>query len=121
MVTHNHTHTDAAAPATTPLAPRPIVLCGPSGSGKSTLLKLLFQEYPDAFGFSISHTTRKPRAGEENGREYHFLPRAQMLEEIQAHKFIEHAEFSGNIYGVFCLLCVCVCALRAVCAFPAAG
>ncbi len=47
--------------------PRPLVLCGPSGSGKSTLLKRLTAEFPDAFGFSVSHTTRKPRPGEQEG------------------------------------------------------
>ncbi len=47
--------------------PRPLVLCGPSGSGKSTLLKRLTEEFPKAFGFSVSHTTRKPRPGEQEG------------------------------------------------------
>ena len=47
--------------------PRPLVLCGPSGSGKSTLMKRLTGEFPAAFGFSVSHTTRKPRPGEQEG------------------------------------------------------
>ena len=51
----------------------PVVMCGPSGVGKSTLIKRLQADFPGAFGFSISHTTRSPRAGEENGREYHFV------------------------------------------------
>ncbi|KAI9209589.1 P-loop containing nucleoside triphosphate hydrolase protein [Polychytrium aggregatum] len=79
--------------------PRPIVMCGPSGTGKSTLLKRLFAEYPDKFGFSVSHTTRKPRPGEVNGKDYHFVEREVMLQEISVGKFIESAEFSGNIYG----------------------
>lgn len=41
-----------------PKNPRPLVICGPSGSGKSTLLKRLFDDFPDTFGFSVSHTTR---------------------------------------------------------------
>lgn len=47
--------------------PRPVVISGPSGSGKSTLVKRLMEEYKGAFGFSVSHTTRSPRAGEQNG------------------------------------------------------
>ncbi|KAI9298639.1 guanylate kinase [Neoconidiobolus thromboides FSU 785] len=78
---------------------RPIVLSGPSGSGKSTLLNLLFKEYPDKFGFSVSHTTRKPRAGEEDGKHYYFVEKSVMENEIQQGKFIEHATFSGNMYG----------------------
>ncbi|KAK4703125.1 guanylate kinase, partial [Phenoliferia sp. Uapishka_3] len=78
---------------------RPIVLCGPSGTGKSTLLKKLFNDYPDKFGFSISHTTRAPRPGEENGIAYHFTTREKFLDLVKADGFIEHAEFSGNMYG----------------------
>lgn len=78
---------------------RPIVFCGPSGSGKSTLLKKLMKEYPSAFAFSISHTTRKPRNGELNGREYYFIDRDEMLKAIKNNEFIESAEFSGNLYG----------------------
>ena len=78
---------------------RPVVFCGPSGSGKSTLLKRLMAEYPNAFAFSVSHTTRKPRAGEENGREYYFVTRDEMLVSIKNGEFLEHAEFSGNMYG----------------------
>ncbi|KAI9106244.1 P-loop containing nucleoside triphosphate hydrolase protein [Phlyctochytrium arcticum] len=79
--------------------PRPIVICGPSGTGKSTLLKRLFAEYPDHFGFSVSHTTRGPRPGEVDGKEYHFTNRLAMQGDIDAGKFIEHAEFAGNMYG----------------------
>jgi guanylate kinase len=56
-------------------------------------------EYPSAFAFSVSHTTRKPRAGEENGREYHFVTREEMQKAIENDEFLEHAEFSGNMYG----------------------
>lgn len=79
--------------------PRPLVLCGPSGSGKSTLLKKLFREFPETFGFSVSHTTRNPRPGEENGVHYHFVPFDEMKAAVERGEFLEHAEFSGNMYG----------------------
>ncbi|XP_068835416.1 guanylate kinase isoform X1 [Capricornis sumatraensis] len=79
--------------------PRPIVLSGPSGAGKSTLLKKLLQEHGSIFGFSVSHTTRDPRPGEENGKDYYFVTREVMQRDIAAGDFIEHAEFSGNLYG----------------------
>jgi guanylate kinase len=78
---------------------QPVVFCGPSGSGKSTLLKRLMAEFPMAFAFSVSHTTRKPRPGEENGREYHFVTIDEIKRGIDAGEFLEHAQFSGNFYG----------------------
>ena len=82
-----------------PAAARPIVFSGPSGTGKSTLLKKLFAAHPDLFGFSVSHTTRKPRAGEEDGVHYHFTTTDQFEKMIQEDKFEEHAKFGGNYYG----------------------
>ncbi|XP_034830859.1 guanylate kinase isoform X2 [Maniola hyperantus] len=79
--------------------PRPLVLCGPSGSGKSTLLKRLLKEFPDKFGFSVSHTTRGPRPGEKNGVHYHFTTKEDMEAAIERGEFIETATFSGNMYG----------------------
>ncbi|TPX36482.1 guanylate kinase [Synchytrium microbalum] len=76
-----------------------LVISGPSGSGKSTLLQKLFAKYPKAFGFSVSHTTRKPRPGEENGKAYHFVTRDEFNDLITSSTFIEHAEFSSNLYG----------------------
>lgn len=78
---------------------QPIVICGPSGSGKSTLLKRLLAENKDKLAFTTSHTTRKPRMGEINGREYHFVSREEMEKMIRNNEFIEHTEFSGNLYG----------------------
>lgn len=78
---------------------QPIVICGPSGSGKSTLLKRLLAENKDRLAFTISHTTRKPRRGEEHGREYYFVNRDEMEQMIANDDFIEHTEFSGNLYG----------------------
>lgn len=78
---------------------RPVVFCGPSGSGKSTLVKKLMNEFPEKLGFSISHTTRKPRPGEVDGVHYHFTNKEDMSEAIKNGKFIESATFSGNMYG----------------------
>ncbi|XP_062385609.1 guanylate kinase isoform X3 [Sardina pilchardus] len=79
--------------------PRPVVLSGPSGAGKSTLLKKLLNEFDGVFGFSVSHTTRNPRPGEENGKDYHYVTREVMQASIDNGEFIENAEFSGNMYG----------------------
>ncbi|KAA1470340.1 guanylate kinase [Dentipellis sp. KUC8613] len=78
---------------------RPLVLFGPSGTGKSTLLHRLFTEFPDSFAFSVSHTTRAPRPGETDGTQYHFVSRPTFLKLVDQGAFIEHAEFSGNLYG----------------------
>ncbi|KAJ4983593.1 guanylate kinase [Stagonosporopsis vannaccii] len=78
---------------------RPIVISGPSGAGKSTILKRLFEEYPDRFGFSVSHTTRNPRGGEKDGVEYHFVTREQFDDLIAKKGFVEHATFGSNSYG----------------------
>ncbi|KAG8193859.1 hypothetical protein JTE90_011420 [Oedothorax gibbosus] len=78
---------------------RPVGVCGPSGSGKSTLLKRLLKEYRDYIDFSISHTTRNPRPSEIPGKDYHFVSRSEMEKAIANQEFLEHAEFSGNLYG----------------------
>lgn len=78
---------------------RPLVLSGPSGTGKSTLLNRLFKEHPDRFGFSVSHTTRAPRRGEEDGVAYHFVSREAFEALIAKGAFIEHAQYSSNFYG----------------------
>ncbi|XP_035732008.1 guanylate kinase-like isoform X2 [Vespa mandarinia] len=76
-----------------------LVIAGPSGSGKSTLLERLFKEFPNKFGFSISHTTRTPRAGEENGKHYYFTNKEEMQRQIDNGEFLETASYSGNLYG----------------------
>ncbi|KAF8943793.1 hypothetical protein BGZ47_005053 [Haplosporangium gracile] len=87
--------TSSAAPADR----RTIIVSGPSGGGKSTLLERLFSEYPSTFGFSVSHTTRKPRPGEVDGIAYHFVSHATINDMIFRDQFLEHAVFSENTYG----------------------
>ncbi|KDN40094.1 guanylate kinase [Tilletiaria anomala UBC 951] len=82
-----------------PADKRPIVIFGPSGVGKSTLLKKLFAEFPNHFGFSVSHTTRAPRPGEEDGVAYHFVTPSAFASLVEAGAFLEHASFGGNSYG----------------------
>lgn len=78
---------------------RAIVISGPSGAGKSTILKRLFEDYPDRFGFSVSHTTRNPRGEEKDGVEYHFVTRDQFDDLVAKKGFVEHATFGSNSYG----------------------
>ena len=78
---------------------RPIVLCGPSGVGKSTLIARLRAEFPASFGFSVSHTTRAPRAGERDGVDYNFTTRDVMQAGIADGAFLESADVHGNFYG----------------------
>ena len=75
-----------------------IVLTGPSGVGKGTLLKILLERYPQLH-FSVSATTRSPRAGEVNGKNYHFITRDEFQQLITQGEFLEWAEFTGNYYG----------------------
>ncbi len=73
------------------------VISAPSGGGKSTLLRMLGEE-PD-FVYSVSCTTRQPRAGEVDGRDYHFLSIEEFERRVAAGKFLEHALVHGNRYG----------------------
>eukprot|EP00735_Rhodelphis_limneticus_P013314 TRINITY_DN6939_c0_g1::TRINITY_DN6939_c0_g1_i1::g.13400::m.13400 TRINITY_DN6939_c0_g1::TRINITY_DN6939_c0_g1_i1::g.13400 ORF type:complete len:287 (+),score=33.12,sp/Q2QPW1/GMK1_ORYSJ/57.30/4e-71,Guanylate_kin/PF00625.16/2.2e-60,AAA_33/PF13671.1/3.2e+03,AAA_33/PF13671.1/8.3e-05,DUF258/PF03193.11/3.1e+03,DUF258/PF03193.11/0.0015,AAA_17/PF13207.1/0.0013,AAA_22/PF13401.1/0.01,AAA_22/PF13401.1/3.8e+02,AAA_16/PF13191.1/0.0059,AAA_18/PF13238.1/0.013,Miro/PF08477.8/0.015,RNA_helicase/PF00910.17/0.065,AA len=84
---------------TRPLTLRPLVVCGPSGVGKGTIIQKLMQSFPDDFGFSVSHTTRKPREGEKHGVHYYYTDIETMRKEIEQGKFIEYAEVHGNLYG----------------------
>merc|ERR1711892_990102 len=78
---------------------QPIVMSGPSGVGKSTILKKMMADFPDSFGFSISHTSRNPREGEKDGVDYHFSIKEQMQAEVEQGLFIGSATFGGNMYG----------------------
>ena len=73
------------------------IVAAPSGAGKTTLVKLLLAE--DPVRLSISHTTRTPRAGEENGVAYHFVSVADFKAMVAAGDFLEWAEVHGNFYG----------------------
>lgn len=75
-----------------------IVITGPSGVGKGTLVRKLKAQIPE-LTYSISATTRKPRPGEQDGVDYHFLSAGQFAQKVAAKEFIEHAEYSGKDYG----------------------
>lgn len=74
------------------------IICGPSGVGKGTVVSRLLEADPTLY-FSVSATTRAPRAGEADGVHYHFLTRERFQEWIDAGDFLEHAQFVGNFYG----------------------
>ena len=75
-----------------------LVISAPSGTGKTTLIKRLRKEFPN-FGYSISCTTRAPREGEVDGKDYHFLSRERFVELRDQGHFAEWAEVHGNFYG----------------------
>jgi len=77
---------------------RLIIISSPSGGGKGTLIKQVRALMPE-LGFSVSHTTRPQRAGEEEGREYFFVTREDFEKRIEAGEFLEHADVHGNLYG----------------------
>ncbi|KAK2597989.1 guanylate kinase [Conoideocrella luteorostrata] len=85
--------------ATPPQDRRPIIISGPSGVGKGTLFKRLFEQHPDVFCLSVSHTTRSPRAGERDGVDYHYVSMETFEDLIAKDGFVEHAKFGGNRYG----------------------
>ncbi len=89
---HMHTHTH-------------IHITGPSGVGKGTLIERLKAEFPLAFGFSVSHTTRGPREGEKNGVHYNFTAREEMQKEIE----------KGTCVRVYVMYCVYVLCMYNVC------
>lgn len=75
-----------------------IVLSGPSGTGKSTVIAQLLSERKDIH-FSVSFTTRKPRAGEKDGVNYNFVDHAEFERMIAADELLEFAQYVGNYYG----------------------
>lgn len=74
------------------------VITGPSGVGKGTLIAELLTRVP-GLELSVSATTREPRPGERDGREYHFLAADEFERRAQAGEFVEHATYSGRRYG----------------------
>jgi guanylate kinase len=77
---------------------RLFVIAAASGTGKTSLVKALMQRVP-ALGFSVSHTTRKPRPNEQDGRDYHFVSAEKFRAMIAAGEFLEHASVFDNLYG----------------------
>lgn len=75
-----------------------IILSSPSGAGKTTLARRLLASDPSV-RFSVSATTRPPRPGEVDGREYHFVSRPEFMEMVARGELLEHAEVFGNLYG----------------------
>ncbi len=74
------------------------VVTGPSGVGKGTLIRALRERIPE-LELSTSATTRRPRPGEENGVDYHFLSAPDFERRVADGEFLEHATYSGNMYG----------------------
>jgi guanylate kinase len=74
------------------------VITGPSGVGKGTLIERLLERIPE-LELSVSATTREPRPGELDGRDYHFLTPEEFERRVEAGDFLEHATYSGNRYG----------------------
>ena len=75
-----------------------LIVSSPSGAGKTTLTGRLMDSVSNIL-FSISHTTRKPRASEQNGREYYFVSHDAFSSLIEKGEFLEWAEVHGNLYG----------------------
>jgi guanylate kinase len=80
------------------VTPFPVILSAPSGGGKTTIAHRLL-EVRDDLGYSVSATTRPPRAGEVDGESYHFLTRVQFDAKVARGEFAEHAIVHGNMYG----------------------
>jgi guanylate kinase len=77
---------------------RVFVITGPSGVGKGTLIRSLRERMPE-LELSVSATTRRPRPGERDGVDYHFLSDADFQRRVDAGEFVEHATYSGRRYG----------------------
>jgi guanylate kinase len=76
----------------------PIILSAPSGGGKTTIAKALLASRKD-IGYSVSCTTRQPRGGEVQGRDYYFVSRSEFIAKRERGEFAESAEVHGNLYG----------------------
>jgi len=74
------------------------IVCAPSGAGKTSLVRELLARDPNVH-LSVSHTTRPPRPGEQNGHAYHFVARPVFQAMIERGEFLESAEVHGNLYG----------------------
>ena len=75
------------------------IISAPSGAGKSSLLRALLETMGGSLALSVSHTTRSPRPGEVNGKDYHFIDVATFRAMVDGHAFFEHAQVFDNFYG----------------------
>lgn len=75
------------------------VITAPSGTGKTTIIKNILEKDAGGIGYSISHTTRKPRKGESHGLHYYFVDRENFEKMIEAHEFVEWAVVYDQLYG----------------------
>jgi guanylate kinase len=75
-----------------------LIVSGPSGAGKSTVCNLLRKRHPE-LEFSVSCTTREPRKGEIDGKDYHFIDKEEFQRRVKNNEFLEHADVHGNLYG----------------------
>ena len=83
---------------TIPRHPQVFIVSAPSGAGKTTLCDKLYAEFP-AFFYTITSTTRAPREGEVDGKNYYFLTHEQFQKKLAEGEFLEHAIVHGNLYG----------------------
>ena len=74
------------------------IIAAPSGCGKTTLVDALLKDSKELY-LSVTHTTRKPRVGEVDGINYHFIKKTNFRKMIHNNEFVEHAEVFGNLYG----------------------
>jgi guanylate kinase len=87
-------------PAALPAKPgQLVIISGPSGAGKSTIVRRLVEECPLPLEVSVSATTRRPREGEIDGEDYHFLTPAEFARRREAGEFLECMDYAGNWYG----------------------
>src|SRR5438874_2601266 len=77
-----------------------LVLTGKTASGKDTIKAKLLEKFPN-FASVITTTSRAPRSGEVEERDYHFLSREEFEEKVKAGDFAEHVEYGGNLYGTY--------------------
>ena len=75
-----------------------IIVSGPSGAGKDTILNKIIDK-KDNLKLSVSHTTRQPRVGEVNGKNYYFVSKKEFMEMVKNGEMLEYAEYCGNYYG----------------------
>lgn len=76
-----------------------VVISSPSGGGKTTVIRRLLERGGDAFAYSVSATTRAPRPGEVDGRDYFFLSKEEFERRVRNGEFVEYAEVHGHLYG----------------------